>query len=277
MKTWPEYIDSVRPTITLQQVVDALLLASPICLFSRFEEVSHCIEVSTAAAEALHVFGIDARVVPCGVVAYSAARRVYGVLGVSPRFIHARTPGAPPFEAWLKRHNISGPSVRAAPLHVAVEVRHVEARVLIDLALGQLLCLPSEDLILQPVMPFPEGEWPCFEVGDWEVRYQANEQAPQVEELVRQYQEARGWKVNLETGDREHTAGGYAQDLTDLMALAHRVGCSRLDFLGYLRHVDPDRLDLTLRRWAAYDKQRKEAQEIPPRSSGRSGSIVSLA
>jgi hypothetical protein len=58
-----------RPDKDFHRTLQALKLATPIALATRFDDsYSHAVEASLSGAELLRQRGIDARAVPCGIL-----------------------------------------------------------------------------------------------------------------------------------------------------------------------------------------------------------------
>lgn len=144
----------------LSQMIEALKLASPICLASRFDDgLGHCLEASIGGAGALSRRGIEARVLPCAVVVQSAGAGRCWSAGLSPSQIYALLPSSkPPFEEF-RRASFGSNFDEERPLHVVIEARHAGERAIVDLTIGQLRSGGAPVPFQLDARVAPDGGW----------------------------------------------------------------------------------------------------------------------
>ena len=123
----------------LRRMIEALKLASPIFLASRFEDgLGHCLEASIGGVGALYRRGIAARVLPCAVVVRSVEAGRCWSAGLSPSQIYSLLPSPKPAFEEFRRARLGSGFDDDHPLHVVIEAKHEGERAIIDLTIGQL-------------------------------------------------------------------------------------------------------------------------------------------
>ena len=180
------------------RVVEALAISAPWALFVHFDELSHCLEASVSGVEILRRHGVNAKCIPCSVVAWRENKVV--AAGVSAETLERRFPN--------ERVLIDKPT-----FHCAIEV---EDRLILDLTLGQI-CAYGVDVT--PTFVTACGFEAKFKTADgWNFTYEHETWFP--EELM-QFEEC------------SHT--GLTEDLAVLAKLVLKVG--REGFYDALPHA----------------------------------------
>lgn len=72
------------------RVVEALVMSAPWALLSRFDELSHCIEASVGGVEVFRKHGVEAKCIPCSVIAWRGGEFV--AAGLSEETVARRFP-----------------------------------------------------------------------------------------------------------------------------------------------------------------------------------------
>lgn len=219
-----------------QRVIDALALASPICLASRFENsMAHCCEASICGAAALQQWQIKARALPCAIVGQHPSLDVVLAVGLNAREIYARQGlhvadadvGA--FELWLAEHGTNLPGEDRFVAHMVIEAQFQGDRALIDLTFGQIRGSYGLPVSMHTIWYGPG--WPAREVDGWQLEYIDSPRAKQIAAEVGAYL------------DR-----GYVSDIKNLMDLALQCRGDMDTFHGALARAQPEEFERAWRR-----------------------------
>lgn len=216
----------------LQRMIDALVLVAPLCIASRYEDgFKHCVEASVCGASALRRRRIDARPIPCAVVALGEGEASALTIGLTPRQLHERIDwGAAqrqPFETW-RADAARGVPDDDAPIHEIIEARFAGRRALIDLTIGQLRQTGHPDAMKIPLCLVGTGDgWPSFHVPAWTISYEASPHDPTVVA-------SSNAKVN------KYSNPAFVADIHDMMELALRCNLDRDGLQAELMRQQPE-------------------------------------
>lgn len=221
----------------LHRMIEALKLASPICLAFRFEDnFAHCIEASVSGAEALRRREIEARALPCAVLVKSTNGMQGWSLGLNPRQIYDRAvEPIVTFEEWSKGR-FMGRLDDEYPIHMVIEAKHAGERVIVDLTLGQLRS-PGR----APVPPqidatvSPDGGWVERTGNGLTITYMDSPNIEHIPEDAKTYRDL-----------------DYVEDLHRLMEIALQCQLDPAKYLNELRQripADIEVCDQRLSRW----------------------------
>lgn len=198
----------------LRKIVEALKLASPVCLAGRFDDgLAHCVEASVYGAKALALRNIKATAVPCAIVGVNDENTRNLSLGLSAREIferYQREVGETlEYEPW-KAKNLPGVPDDVAPIYMVIRANFHSEHVLIDLTAGQLGRVSGAEFPMQIDATGPADKWPSFASSGWTVEYVETPRAAMVLDAI-----------------KGMTDPGYVADLQSLMDVALRC---ELDF-----------------------------------------------
>ncbi len=211
------------PSPHLRRTLDALMLASPVALASRFERLDRCIEASISTAKALKKRGISAEAIPIGVL----ARRKDLVVGIGVK---------PPPDVRFVDLRPEGPGL---DLHMVVTARMGGDRWIVDPTIGQLRRL-GVDAPLQKRFVAPEtlpGSGFDTEAG-WEVVY-AESQHTRAE-------------VDAHTKAYREQMHGLADDIDHLIDVALAARLNHEMFAAILNRESPPTWGGVMRRLEAW-------------------------
>ncbi|MDI1450013.1 hypothetical protein [Polyangium sp. 6x1] len=201
----------------LERMVTALAMASPWCMAARYADLAHCIEASMGGVGALKKHRIDARPLPCVVVAGNPRAGEQGyvhALGHTAEsayewFCSHTEPGdepPPAFEEWK-----TGVSFPASSLHLIIEAKHCGKRALIDLTAGKIHEASAGQIDVPPVVVYYGEGWPDLDLdNDSYLSYAASP----YREITR-----APW--------RDHDFSGVIGDMVDVMGVALRCNLDR--------------------------------------------------
>jgi hypothetical protein len=207
----------------LRRTIDALCLAAPFCMASRYEDMCHCVEASEAGARALRKYKVKARILPCAVMGVNAARDRCVSIGVPASTLRAYG-GVIQDEEALAAERV---------FHAVIEASHAGDRAVIDLTFGQLKGMHGMAPPLVQVS-MVKG-WPSFHLDGFDFAYGPSHD----DEWVREH--ATKWN-----------GSGFVDDLLNLMNAALHVRNDRDAFYGLLYHSDPDGFTSSARRILAW-------------------------
>lgn len=213
------------PSPHLRRTLDALMLASPVALASRFEGLAHCIEASISAAKALEKRGISAEAIPVGVL----ARKDHLAVGVGVR---------PPPDA---RFVDLRPEGHGLDLHMVVTARMGGDRWIVDPTIGQLRRL-GVDAPLQAkfVAPNDLHGFGFDTEGGWGVVYAAS-------------QHTRA-EVDAHTKAYREQMHGLADDIDHLIDVALAARLNHEAFAASLSRASPTTWNGVMRRLQTWHK-----------------------
>lgn len=220
----------------LSQMIEALKLASPILLASRFDDgLGHCLEASIGGAGALSRRGIEARVLPCAVVVQSAGAGRCWSAGLSPSQIYALLPSSKPAFEEFRRASFGSNFDDEHPLHVVIEARHAGERAIIDLTIGQLRSGGAPVPFQLDARVAPDGGWVEL-TGDG---------------LIITYMDSPSLD-HLPPAAKPDQFAGFVADLHDGMSLALQCQLNSRRFLDELRSQFPQDMLTWERRIAGW-------------------------
>ncbi len=193
-----------------ERTLQALKLAAPFALASRFENgLAHCVEASICGAAVLSKMRIKSRALPCAIMGANTKLGVNLSVGLTAREVYDNldwgTTERQTFDEWLVENGARHPKAQDFVAHMMIEARFHGERALVDLTLGQLR--QAHRVPVPCCEFFAFNDWPCFEVGDWMVRYTPSPRPREIMQVARKYQ-----------------GRGLADDFSALMDLA--VQCS---------------------------------------------------
>lgn len=214
-----------------RKVIEALGVASPLCLAAHFEDgLAHCVEASISGAAALRRRKIQAQAIPCAIVG-SRDGDVSFAVGLSARGVYEFVEATGPFEEWAR--GSSFPEDKRFHAHMVIEARFAGERAIIDLTYGQLRQGHGLDVPLH-LLAFGDG-WPRSQGPGWKLAYMDSPHAAKIRE------ETKIW-----------VGKGLTDDLHDMMEAALYCGCDRSRFLALLRSQQPELVDAVLPRLARF-------------------------
>ena len=159
----------------LSDIISRLAWSAPLVLAARQPtSMAACYDMSFVGVEVLKRFGLNARLLPCVVIAKSSDGSYAHCLGLNESEIRARAADVDGL--------VSGVVETLNPdhshHHVAIEVKDRGARVVVDLTIGQLrrYGVPT---------PFTMWgfcrDWPTWDVDGWHIQY---EPSPRLDEAI---------------------------------------------------------------------------------------------
>lgn len=220
----------------LRRMIEALKLASPIFLASRFEDgLGHCLEASIGGVGALYRRGIAARVLPCAVVVRSVEAGRCWSAGLSPSQIYSLLPSPKPAFEEFRRARLGSGFDDDHPLHVVIEAKHEGERAIIDLTIGQLRLGGAPVPLQLDAQVDPDGGWVEL-AGDG---------------LIITYMDSPNLE-HLPPAPKPDQFAGFVADLHDGMSLALQCQLNSRRFYEELRGQLPKEMAIWERRIASW-------------------------
>lgn len=234
---------AATPSPHFKRTIDALVLVAPLCIAARYEDgFKHCVEASVCGAAALRRRKVDARPIPCAVLAMGDGEASGLTIGLTPRQLYERVDfGAaerPPFEAWRADVARAVPD-EEDPIHEIIEARFAGQRALIDLTIGQLRQTGHPDAMKIPLSLVSTGDgWPSFHAPGLTISYEASPHPPAV-------------IASSNAKVKKYSNPAFVDDIHDMMELALRLDLDRDRLHAELMRQQPDAFAACISRIAA--------------------------
>jgi hypothetical protein len=219
----------------LIRMVDAILMATPFCMASRFDHYAHCVSVSNAGAAVLRRLGATAQAIPCSL--FSAYQNRFVWTGHTRHSAYmSYTKLIDPSATQEDFNQLSGNVTSlddVHPIHMVIDALLDGRRALIDLTLGQVRRLGIDAPLGHAfyVDGWPTGAMPTNGPDRTVVVYS---------DCVHRNQ--------LPDASKSASFSGLTDDLADMTALALQSGGVREKFYRSLRSQLPSEFSRCARK-----------------------------